>query len=66
MDGDECGAISGTNEWQGQQEYWEETCSSIALSNTGPTWLGPGSNPGHRGGKPVTNRQSYGMASDWP
>jgi hypothetical protein len=24
------------------------------------TW--PGSNPGHRGGKPATNRVSYGMA----
>jgi hypothetical protein len=28
-----------------------------------PTWPDPGFNPGRRGGKPATNRQSYGAAS---
>jgi hypothetical protein len=27
-----------------------------------PTWLDPGLNPGRRGGKPATNRLSYGEA----
>jgi hypothetical protein len=27
-----------------------------------PTWLDPGLNPGRRGGKPATNRLSYGAA----
>jgi hypothetical protein len=27
-----------------------------------PTWPDPGFNPGRRGGKPATNRQSYGAA----
>jgi hypothetical protein len=27
-----------------------------------PTWPDPGLNPGHRGGKPATNRLSYGAA----
>jgi hypothetical protein len=27
-----------------------------------PTWLDQGSNPGRRGGKPATNRLSYGAA----
>jgi hypothetical protein len=27
-----------------------------------PTWLDPGLNPGRRGGKPATNRLSYGVA----
>jgi hypothetical protein len=32
------------------------------LSTTNPTWPDPGSNPGRRGGKPATNRLSYGAA----
>jgi hypothetical protein len=27
-----------------------------------PTWPDPGLNPGHHGGKPATNRLSYGAA----
>jgi hypothetical protein len=37
IDGDDCGAISGMNEWQGKPKYWEETCPSAALSTTVPT-----------------------------
>jgi hypothetical protein len=50
-------------EWQGKPKYSEKTCSSATLSTTNPTWPGPGSNPGRRGGKPATNRLSYGAAS---
>jgi hypothetical protein len=31
-------------------------------SSQNPTWPDPGLNPGRRGGKPVTNRLSYGAA----
>jgi hypothetical protein len=33
------------------------------LSTTNPTWPDPGSNTGRRGGKPATNRLSYGAAN---
>jgi hypothetical protein len=37
------------------------------LSTTNPTWPDLGSNPGRRGGKPLTNRLSYGTAIRlWP
>jgi hypothetical protein len=38
------------------------TCPSATLSTTNPTWPDPGLNPGRRGGKPATNRLSYGAA----
>jgi hypothetical protein len=47
-------------DWQGKPKYSEKTCPSDTLSTTNPTWLDPGSNPGRRGGKPATNRLSYG------
>jgi hypothetical protein len=37
IDGNNCGAVSGMNEWQGKRKYWEETCPSAALSTTDPT-----------------------------
>jgi hypothetical protein len=36
--------------------------TAATLSTTNPTWSDPGSNPGRRGGKPETNRLSYGAA----
>jgi hypothetical protein len=48
--------------WQGRQKYWEKTCLSATLSTTNPKWPDLGSNPGPRGGKPATNRLSYGTA----
>jgi hypothetical protein len=36
---------------------------SATLSATNLTWLDPGSKPGRRGGKPATNRLSYGAVS---
>jgi hypothetical protein len=43
-------------------KYSEKTYHSATLSTTNPTWPDPGSNPGRRGGKPATNRLSYGVA----
>jgi hypothetical protein len=37
LEGDDCGAISGMNEWQGKQKYSEKTCLSAALCTTDPT-----------------------------
>jgi hypothetical protein len=51
-------------DWQGKPKYSEKTCSSATLSATNPTWPDPGSNPGRRGGKPATNRLSYGAATE--
>jgi hypothetical protein len=48
--------------WQGKPKYSEKTRPSATLSTTNPTWPDPGSNPGRRDGKPVTNRLSYGAA----
>jgi hypothetical protein len=42
-------------------KYSEKTCPSAALSTTKPTCC-PEANPGRRGGKPATNRLSYGTA----
>jgi hypothetical protein len=48
--------------WQGKPKDSEKPCPSATLSTTNPTWPDLGSNPGHRGGKPATNRLSYGTA----
>jgi hypothetical protein len=50
------------NEWQGKPKYSEKTCPGATLSTTNPTWPDPGLNPSRRGGKPATNRFSYGAA----
>jgi hypothetical protein len=39
IDGDDFGAISGMNAWQGKQKYSEETYPSAALFNTDPSGL---------------------------
>jgi hypothetical protein len=49
-------------DWQGKPKYSEKTCPSATVSTTNPTWPDPESNPGRRGGKPATNRLSYGAA----
>jgi hypothetical protein len=49
-------------DWQGKPKYSEKTCPSAILSTTNPTWRDPCANTGRRGGKPVTNRLSYGAA----
>jgi hypothetical protein len=55
-----CGAIVAKNDWQEKSKFWDETCLIAALIPTDPTRLHPGSNSGHRRGKPATNRLSYG------
>jgi hypothetical protein len=50
-------------DWQGIPKYSEKTYPSATLSTTNPIWPDLGSNPGRRGGKPATNRLSYGTAS---
>jgi hypothetical protein len=56
------GEFGGMKTVQGKPKYSEKTCPSATLSTTNPTWSDPGLNPGRRGGKPATNRLSYGAA----
>jgi hypothetical protein len=49
-------------DWQGKPKYSEKTCPSATLSTTNTTRLDQVFNPGRRGGKPATNRLSYGAA----
>jgi hypothetical protein len=51
-------------EWRlaGETEVLGEKYPTATSSTTNPTWPDPGSNPGRRGGKPATNRLSYGAA----
>jgi hypothetical protein len=53
-------------EWRlaGETEVLGENLPRRHLSTTNPTCLNPGSNTGRRGGKPATNRLSYGAAID--
>jgi hypothetical protein len=53
MDGDDYGAVSEMNNWQGEPKYSEETC---------PSALTPARTRGRCGGKPATYRRSYGTA----
>jgi hypothetical protein len=36
-DGDDCGAVSGMNDWEGKLKYSEKTCPNATLSTTSPT-----------------------------
>jgi hypothetical protein len=49
------------NDWQGKPKDSKKTYPSAALSTTDLTCC-PDANPGSRGGKPQTNRLSYGTA----
>jgi hypothetical protein len=55
------GEFGGMKIGKGNQST-EETCPSAILSTTNPTWPDMGANPGRSGGKPATNRLSYGAA----
>jgi hypothetical protein len=63
---DRCWACSSqwNEHWQGTPKYSETTCPSATLCTTNPTWPDRGSNSCRRGGKPATNRLSYGTASE--
>jgi hypothetical protein len=50
--------LAGETEALGENLPQRHICPS-----QNPTWLDPGFNPGRRGGKPATNRLSYGAAS---
>jgi hypothetical protein len=62
-DGD-CGEIGGMKIGREDRSTRGKTCPSATLSTTNPTWLDPGLNPDRSGGKPATNRLSYGAAYD--
>jgi hypothetical protein len=49
--------LAGENEVLGENLPQRQFCPS-----QNPTWPDPGRNPGRRGGKPATNRLSYGAA----
>jgi hypothetical protein len=49
-------------DWHGKPKYSEKAYPSDTLSTIFPTWHDLRSNPGRRGGKPATNRLSYGTA----
>jgi hypothetical protein len=55
-------------EWESAGETKElgGNLPSATLSTINPTLLDMGSNPGSRGGKPATNRLSYGTAQNRP
>jgi hypothetical protein len=50
-------------EWQGKPMWSVKPCPSATLSTTNPTWPDLGSKSGRSGGKPATNRLSYGTAT---
>jgi hypothetical protein len=50
--------------WKGKPKYSEKPCHCATLSIRNPTWPDLGSNPGRLGGKPETNRLSYGTAKE--
>jgi hypothetical protein len=50
--------------WQRKPKYLEETCPSVTLPTTNPTWSDLGSNRRCRDGKPSTNRLSYCTANE--
>jgi hypothetical protein len=62
VDADDCGAISGMNEWQRKIEVLAKFLPHGALSTTDPTILTQGSNPDRHGGNPATKRLTYGTA----
>jgi hypothetical protein len=55
-----CAWSSRWNNSQGKPKYSEKTCPSATFNHKRDL----GSNPGRRGGKPATNRLSYGTARD--
>jgi hypothetical protein len=48
--------------WQGKPKYSEKTCPGATLSTTKSHMTTPSRTPDRSGGKPATNRLSYGAA----
>jgi hypothetical protein len=63
IDDGDCGAV-WNEDWKRKPKYSEKICPSATLSTTDPIRPHPGSNPGRRGGKPATNRLSYGATTE--
>jgi hypothetical protein len=61
------GEIGGMKIGRGAEVLGENLPQRQFCPSQNPTWLDPVLNPGCRGGKPATNRLSYGaaMASPW-
>jgi hypothetical protein len=59
---DDCGAVGRMRIGRGNRSSRRKPVPSATSSTTSPTSLDLGSNPGLRGGKPATNRLSYGTA----
>jgi hypothetical protein len=62
IDGDDCGATSGMNHWQGKLKYSEKPCPSATLYTRSLTWLHLVLNPDCHVGKPATKHLSHGTA----
>jgi hypothetical protein len=62
IDDGACEEIGGMKTGKGT-EVLGENLPQRHSSTTNPTWLNLGLNPDRRGGKPATNRLSYGAAS---
>jgi hypothetical protein len=62
IDGDDCGAISVMNEWQGKPKYSEKNLPQCRSVHYRSHMTLPGLEPGLSLWKPVTNRLSYGTA----
>jgi hypothetical protein len=60
-------SVGQSVEWDlaGEAEVLGENLPSATLSTIKQTWSDLGSNPDRRGGKPATNRLSYGLAPDY-
>jgi hypothetical protein len=62
MINDECGAVGGIRLGRGNRSTRRKPALSDTLPTTNATWTEMVSNPCRRGGKPATNRLSYGTA----
>jgi hypothetical protein len=62
IDEGDCGAIGGMKIGRGSRSIQRKPAPAPLCPPQNPTWPDPGSNPGRRGGKPATNRLSYGAA----
>jgi hypothetical protein len=60
-DGD-CGEIDGMEIGRGNRSTRRKSAPAPLCPPKSPHDLGPGLSPGRRGGKPATNRLSYGAA----
>jgi hypothetical protein len=56
------GALGGVMILTGKTEELGKNLSKCHLSTTNPIWIDPGANPDVHGGRPATNRLSYGTA----